>query len=110
MCQDRNAVPDENVSEVKSVIVTINSIKNQKSLRSTDAIGSGITFRHHHYGRRRIEDGLMKTIVKCEKFPAKVLLNNDSTSSIFVTNNCIVLKQINCVLLLSSLVTEQHST
>ena len=40
MCQDRNAVPDENVSEVKSVIVTINSIKNQKSLRSTDAIGS----------------------------------------------------------------------
>ena len=47
MCQDRNAVPDENVSEVKSVIVTINSIKNQKSLRSTDAIGSGITFRHH---------------------------------------------------------------
>ena len=53
MCQDRNAVPDENVSEVKSVIVTINSIKNQKSLRSTDAIGSGITFRYHHFGKAK---------------------------------------------------------
>ena len=31
MCQDRNAVPDENVSEVKLAIVRINSI-NKKNL------------------------------------------------------------------------------